>query len=100
VVEVAQDGAEAVEMAASRPYDLILMDVQMPKLDGLNATRQIRASSKGRALPIVAMTANAFHEDKMRCMQAGMDEFLAKPVDAVRLYQVIVRLLEENSLPV
>ena len=100
VVEVAQDGAEAVEMAASRPYDLILMDVQMPKLDGLNATRQIRASSKGRALPIVAMTANAFHEDKMRCMQAGMDEFLAKPVDAVRLYQVIVRLLQENSLPV
>ncbi len=100
VVEVAEDGAAAVEMASGRSYDLILMDVQMPKLNGLNATRQIRASrGRGSGVPIVAMTANAFQEDKMRCTQAGMDDFIAKPVDASKLYQVILRLLQIDRIP-
>ena len=81
--EVACDGAEAVEMAARSAYDLILMDMQMPKLDGLKAARRIRESRSD--VPIVAMTANAFGEDRANCIAAGMDDFISKPVDPDQL---------------
>jgi signal transduction histidine kinase/ActR/RegA family two-component response regulator len=97
LVDVAEDGIAAVAMASSQAYDLILMDMQMPRLDGLEATRQIRASRNGKSVPIVALTANAFHEDKVRCLQAGMDDFLTKPVDPSTLYQVALRLMQSNS---
>ncbi len=92
VVETADNGAQAVALALSRPYDLILMDVQMPLMDGLAATRAIRAGV-GPALPIVAMTANAFAEERAACLAAGMDDHLAKPVDPELLYDTLQRWL-------
>jgi PAS domain S-box-containing protein len=92
VVETASDGRRAVELAASRRYDLILMDMQMPVMDGLEATRAIRARSGG-AIPIVAMTANAFDEDRQACLAAGMNDHVVKPIDAQRLYTTLLRWL-------
>jgi CheY-like chemotaxis protein len=93
VVEIAEDGQAAFEMATQHAYDLILMDMQMPRMDGLEATRQIRLAEQGKSVPIVAMTANAFAEDRLRCLEAGMDDFIAKPVEPMALYQVILRQL-------
>jgi CheY-like chemotaxis protein len=88
-VTIADDGARAVELVARHTFDLVLMDMQMPRLDGLEATRLIRAA--GHALPIVAMTANAMDSDRQRCLDAGMDDFLAKPVRTRELAEVIAR---------
>jgi signal transduction histidine kinase/ActR/RegA family two-component response regulator len=92
LVDLAVDGQEAVEMALRNKYDLVLMDMQMPKMDGLEATRCIRSAS-GNSMSIVAMTANAFIEDRESCMAAGMNEFITKPVDPSKLYQIILREL-------
>ena len=91
-VETAADGAEAVAMALARRYDLVLMDMQMPVQDGLAAARAIRRHT-GTALPIVAMTANAFAEDRAACLAAGMDDHLAKPVNPEQLYAMLLRWL-------
>ncbi|MFO1327158.1 MAG: PAS domain S-box protein [Rubrivivax sp.] len=94
VCDVAEDGQQAVErIRASAPgtYGLTLMDMQMPRLDGLAAARAIRALDAGRAMPIVAMTANAFAEDEARCLAAGMNDFVAKPVDPDRLYATLLK---------
>lgn len=86
------DGASAVARARQVDFDLILMDVQMPVLDGLAATREIRAL-RGPGVPIIAMTANAYGEDRQACLDAGMNDHIAKPVDPVRLYEVLMRQL-------
>ncbi|MDO9313973.1 MAG: response regulator [Burkholderiaceae bacterium] len=96
VVEVAEDGLQAVEMALSGNFDLVLMDMQMPELDGLDATRRLRAGGQG-SLPIVAMTANAFGEDRTACLAAGMNDHLAKPVDPERLYATLHRWLPQRG---
>ncbi|RIX47412.1 MAG: PAS domain S-box protein [Rhodocyclales bacterium GT-UBC] len=85
-VELAVDGCEAVERLAAEEYALILMDMQMPRLDGVEATRQIRRLPNGRSLPILALTANVFAEDRERCLAAGMNDFVSKPVDPDQLY--------------
>ena len=87
--DVASDGAEAVECARAKRYDLILMDIQMPRLDGLDATRAIRALQGHRTTPIIALTANAFAEDRQRCLDAGMNCHLGKPVTPAVLARVI-----------
>lgn len=85
-VDIANNGAEAVNMAQEQRYDLILMDMQMPVMDGLEATEKIRQLDIGKTLPIIAMTANAFIEDRQRCLEVGMNDFVAKPVDPKLLY--------------
>jgi CheY-like chemotaxis protein len=92
VVETASDGRRAVELAQTRHYDMILMDMQMPVMDGLEATRAIRARSGG-ATPIVAMTANAFDEDRQACLAAGMNDYVAKPIDTQHLYATLLHWL-------
>jgi PAS domain S-box-containing protein len=89
VIDTARDGVEGLEAALSRPYDLILMDVQMPVMDGLTATRRIRDA--GVSAPILAMTANVLPEQVATCLAAGMDEHLGKPIDLHRLLQAVVR---------
>jgi two-component system sensor histidine kinase/response regulator len=97
-VDTAEDGASALDMAARTPYALILMDVQMPVLDGLDATRRIRQLPAHAATPIIAMTANAFAEDRERCLAAGMNEFLTKPVRPEALFSLLWRGLS-GQLP-
>ena len=91
--DLAVDGEKAVKMAAAQRYDLILMDMQMPVMDGLAATRLIRQSENGHTLPILAMTANAFSEDRQRCLDAGMNDHVAKPVDPNNLYAALIKWL-------
>lgn len=94
VVGRAADGAEAVEQARRTHPDVILMDVQMPELDGLEATRRIKARGHGRAPRIVAMTANAMAEDRAACMAAGMDDYITKPIPVDLLAEALVRSSE------
>ena len=89
VVDVAEDGSEAVELVEKLDYDVILMDMQMPRMDGLEATRRIRAMNK--TVPIIAMTANAFSEDRQACLAAGMDDFITKPVDPDVLFDALLK---------
>jgi len=97
LVDVAENGQIAVEMTALKPYALVLMDMQMPVMDGLNATRAIRASKSANSVPIIAMTANAFFEDKIRCLEAGMNDFITKPVDPAVLYAAMLRVFQDKA---
>jgi signal transduction histidine kinase/HPt (histidine-containing phosphotransfer) domain-containing protein len=94
-VVVANNGAEAVGLCRSQPFDLVLMDVQMPEMDGLEATRVIREREalEGTHLPIIAMTAQAMPGDRERCLEAGMDDYLTKPVRSGELYETIDRVV-------
>jgi len=101
-VDLAADGAEAVARAEAGGIDLVLMDMQMPGMDGLTATRLLRqrlGQPPGRRLPIVAMTANAFAEDREACLAAGMDDFIGKPVDPDALYALLARWLPAAGEP-
>lgn len=92
--DIAEDGLQAVEMAGQTVYDLILMDMQMPRMDGLEATRLIRELATCRKIPIIAMTANAFIDDKNRCLNAGMNDFISKPINPDRFFGLLLKWLE------
>jgi len=91
-VDIAGNGIEAVEAVLNRPYDIVLMDIQMPEMDGIQATRRIRALPDGKGrIPIIAITANAMRGDRERLLQAGMNDYVAKPIDRTHLFEVIRR---------
>jgi two-component system sensor histidine kinase/response regulator len=93
VVCLAQNGLEALDLLAKAPFDCVLMDVQMPVMDGLQATRLIRQDARLAGLRVLAMTANATSEDRDRCMAAGMDDFISKPIQPASLCQTVARWL-------
>jgi len=97
VVETAENGREAVDKVRSKAYDLVLMDMQMPEMDGLEATRVIRSTAGNKDLPILAMTANVFQADRQACMDAGMNDFVGKPIDMEILLSVIVKWLPKQE---
>ncbi|MGE4242388.1 ATP-binding protein [Ramlibacter sp.] len=92
-VDHASDGARAVELAASNAYDIILMDMQMPGMDGVETTQRIRALPAGGDCPIIALTANVMAEDRKRCSEAGMNDFLPKPMRPSQLYGMLLKWL-------
>ena len=95
-IDEAEDGSQAAELAGQTDYALILMDGQMPVLDGFDATRRIRASERERRVPIIATTANTFAEDKADCQEAGMDGFLGKPVQVDQLFNTVLAWLDKR----
>jgi PAS domain S-box-containing protein len=95
--DIAADGVEALERVADARYDLVLMDMQMPRMDGLEATRQLRRIAGWETVPILAMTANAFDEDRRACMAAGMNDFISKPADPAAFYNLLLRWLHRNG---
>src|SRR5262249_52107969 len=92
-VDIAANGREAVEMVRAKPYAAVLMDMQMPEMDGLEATRQIRRQPAFRELPIIAMTANAMKSDVEACLAVGMNDFVSKPIERAALVQSLRRRL-------
>ena len=100
VADVAVDGLQAVVMARAQHYDLVLMDVNLPLMDGLDATRAIRALPGWQGKPIVAMTANAFDDDRLRCELAGMNDVVTKPVDPAALYAALAKWLPPEQFGV
>jgi len=96
-VDVAHDGQQAVEMARAKPYDIVLMDMQMPVLDGIDATRTLRRDPSLATLPIVAMTANAMEADRQRCLEAGMNGFVSKPIEPEELWRALLRWVKPGE---
>jgi|GEM_PF-703920 len=98
-VKVASNGKEAVEMTEKEEFDLILMDVQMPEMDGVTATKIIREREKlaDKHTPIIALTAHAFEEDRQRCLKAGMDAYITKPIEIKTLLETVKRVLGEKA---
>ncbi|MGB2985207.1 MAG: response regulator [Phycisphaerae bacterium] len=90
-VTTAENGRRAIEVLEQKMFDLVLMDVQMPEMDGLDATRELRKHEQWRDLPIIAMTAHVMKEDRERCLAAGMNDYIAKPVSAEVIHQTILK---------
>jgi two-component system sensor histidine kinase/response regulator len=89
--DLAGNGSEAIEAATQRSYDVVLMDVQMPILDGYTATKRLRESPDTAALPVIALTAHAMSGEREKCLEAGMDDYLSKPVEAEELYRTLLK---------
>jgi CheY-like chemotaxis protein len=98
-VELAGDGQQALDLLQSLEVDCVLMDIQMPVMDGLEATRRIRAQERLKSLPIIAMTANASAQDRRACLAAGMNDFVSKPVEPKRLLDIVARWAGQGAAP-
>jgi len=97
VVEIADNGKKAVEAVQRSCFDAVLMDIQMPEMDGYEATKMIRKNSKFKSLPIIAMTAHAMKGDEEKCLEAGMDGYISKPISQDRLFHTIWKLVERQK---
>lgn len=97
-VEVASNGRAAVEAFEARQFDIILMDLQMPEMDGYEATRILRSKETATRIPIIAQTAHAFAEDRRRCMEVGMDDFVSKPIAMSELLRTLARFSPSRKL--
>ncbi|ROZ61523.1 PAS domain S-box protein [Ramlibacter sp. WS9] len=97
VVDVAENGQIALDMLANDTWDLVLMDMQMPVMDGITATAEIRRMARHRGLPIVAVTANVMPQDRQRCMAAGMNDFLAKPIEPDQLCHILRKWIRPRA---
>ncbi len=97
-VVVANNGKEAIDLMLKQRFDVVLMDVQMPVMDGFEATRMIRADPRLRSAVVIAMTANAGRDDRTRCLEAGMDEFVTKPISPNLLFEVVARWLRARPV--
>lgn len=95
-LHIANNGAEAIRALEHHPFDLVLMDIQMPEMDGLTATQKIREQARFASLPIVAMTAHAMHEDRQKSLHAGMNDHITKPINALELFTCLARWLKET----
>lgn len=98
-VVIAVDGAEGVALAKAQMPDLILMDISLPVIDGLEATRQIKADALTAAIPVIALTAHAMSEDRDKALAAGCNDFDTKPIELPRLLEKIERLLKKPTAP-
>ncbi|GMW01573.1 MAG: hypothetical protein AMXMBFR84_27100 [Candidatus Hydrogenedentota bacterium] len=96
-VEVANNGQEAIDAVHAKPYDIVFMDCQMPVLDGFEATRRLRAEDRWNDLPIIAMTANAMAGDRQKCLDAGMNDHVAKPIDPSNLYTALMEWVRHRE---
>lgn len=96
-IAIAVDGRQGVEMAKAGAYDLVLMDMSLPEVDGWEATRQLRADPATKALPIIALTAHAMAGDRERAIEAGADDYDTKPIDLARLLEKIETQLKRNG---
>ena len=95
-IDMAHNGRIAVDKVQARAYDVILMDVQMPIMDGLEATKALRNCPRGRAIPIIGLTAGAMAEDREKCLAAGMNDYLPKPVDWDQLLALLDKMEGER----
>ena len=93
-IDIAEDGEQAIRMITDKVYDVVLMDMQMPVMDGITATVELRKQPKFANLPIIAMTANVMEQDRKRCDEAGMNDFVAKPIDPDELFSVLLRWIK------
>jgi len=99
-VELAEDGEIAVRMVQENDYDAVLMDMQMPVMDGIAATQAIRSDPRFKHLPIIAMTANAMPTDREKCLKAGMNDHIGKPIDPDELFSVLLRWARRREVEV
>ncbi len=98
-LDIAGDGLQALQKIAQTDYDGVLMDCQMPVMDGFEATRKLREDARFAGLPVIAMTANAMVGDKEKCLEAGMNDFVAKPIDVGQLFATLARWIKPKALP-
>ncbi len=96
-IDSAENGEVAVQMVSARKYDVVLMDMQMPAMDGITATKAIRSNPQLRTLPIIAMTANVMATDREKCIEAGMNDHVAKPIDPDELFTVLLRWIKPRN---
>jgi two-component system sensor histidine kinase/response regulator len=99
IVDLAEDGQRALDKLATADYDIVLMDMQMPVMDGVTATVALRLDPRWQSLPVVAMTANAMQADRERCLAAGMNDHIAKPIEPEDLWKTLLKWIKPRHAP-